>query len=224
MDTFSDIASCYQILGLLSDATEQEIKLAYRQLARRYHPDVNPGDHHAEARFKQIALAYQTLITAVKQLPKAANTESSSAQPNPTTSTPAQSNSSSSPPQAASERIRFHVKHPDQSKVTPPELSPQEKWLKLRSLNQVYSLMKRGKWQQVLKLAERLAARFPGDSDVYQWQALAYHGWARQLLDRKRYDQARIYLKKALQTDPHNRKLWEKIEQDYRRMERQLQL
>jgi molecular chaperone DnaJ len=52
----------YVILGLEHGATESEIKRAYRRLARRYHPDINPGDRTAEARFRQILEAYETLI------------------------------------------------------------------------------------------------------------------------------------------------------------------
>ncbi|MFP4250902.1 MAG: molecular chaperone DnaJ [Armatimonadota bacterium] len=51
----------YEILGVDSDASQDEIKKAYRRLAREYHPDVNPGDKEAEARFKEISQAYQTL-------------------------------------------------------------------------------------------------------------------------------------------------------------------
>ena len=52
----------YVILGLEHGATEPEIKRAYRRLARRFHPDINPGDRTAEARFRQILEAYETLI------------------------------------------------------------------------------------------------------------------------------------------------------------------
>jgi molecular chaperone DnaJ len=52
----------YVILGLEHGATESEIKRAYRRLARRYHPDINPGDRTAEARFRQILEANETLI------------------------------------------------------------------------------------------------------------------------------------------------------------------
>src|SRR6266480_1532628 len=52
----------YVILGLEHGATESDIKRAYRRLARRYHPDINPGDRTAEARFRQILEAYETLI------------------------------------------------------------------------------------------------------------------------------------------------------------------
>ena len=52
----------YVILGLEHGASESDIKRAYRRLARRYHPDINPGDRTAEARFRQILEAYETLM------------------------------------------------------------------------------------------------------------------------------------------------------------------
>ena len=52
----------YVVLGLPHGATEADIKRAYRRLARRYHPDINPGDRLAEARFRQILHAYETLM------------------------------------------------------------------------------------------------------------------------------------------------------------------
>src|SRR2546430_8607350 len=51
----------YVILGLERGATLGDIKRAYRRLARRYHPDINPGDRMAAAQFRQIAEAYETL-------------------------------------------------------------------------------------------------------------------------------------------------------------------
>lgn len=57
----------YEILGLSSEATEQEIRKAYRRLALKYHPDHNPGDKGAEERFKEVAEAYAVLIDPVKR-------------------------------------------------------------------------------------------------------------------------------------------------------------
>jgi len=51
----------YAILGVKRNASEKEIKQAYRRLARKYHPDVNPGDRSGEAKFKQINEAYEVL-------------------------------------------------------------------------------------------------------------------------------------------------------------------
>lgn len=51
----------YKILGVDRNATQEEIKKAYRRLARRYHPDVNPGNKEAEQRFKEISMAYEVL-------------------------------------------------------------------------------------------------------------------------------------------------------------------
>jgi len=57
----------YQILGVGRDADEKEIKRAFRRLARRYHPDVNPGDEAAEERFKEINEAYEVLSDPEKR-------------------------------------------------------------------------------------------------------------------------------------------------------------
>src|SRR3954452_19701196 len=51
----------YKVLGVDRKASADEIKKAYRKLARQYHPDKNPGDAKAEARFKEISLAHDVL-------------------------------------------------------------------------------------------------------------------------------------------------------------------
>ena len=57
----------YSILGVKRDASEPEIKRAYRRLARKYHPDVNPDDRSAEAKFKEINEAYEVLSDKEKR-------------------------------------------------------------------------------------------------------------------------------------------------------------
>lgn len=51
----------YEILGVARNATQEEIKKAYRKLAMAYHPDRNPGDKEAENKFKQVQEAYDAL-------------------------------------------------------------------------------------------------------------------------------------------------------------------
>jgi molecular chaperone DnaJ len=51
----------YEILGILKNASEEQVKKAYRKLARKWHPDINPGNKEAEQKFKDISMAYDVL-------------------------------------------------------------------------------------------------------------------------------------------------------------------
>jgi molecular chaperone DnaJ len=53
--------NCYDILGIPKNASDKDIKQAYRRLARKYHPDVNPGNKDAESKFKEINGAFEVL-------------------------------------------------------------------------------------------------------------------------------------------------------------------
>jgi DnaJ-class molecular chaperone len=62
-----DYKDYYKVLGVTHGASAEEIKKAFRKLARKYHPDVNPGDKKAEERFKEINEAYEVLSDADKR-------------------------------------------------------------------------------------------------------------------------------------------------------------
>jgi molecular chaperone DnaJ len=60
-------ADYYEVLGVSREASDQELKSAYRKLALKFHPDRNPGDHEAEEKFKKASEAYQVLSDADKR-------------------------------------------------------------------------------------------------------------------------------------------------------------
>lgn len=62
-----DKRDLYEVLGVARDADPDALRKAYRKLARRHHPDVNPGDEAAEERFKEISEAYDVLSDPVKR-------------------------------------------------------------------------------------------------------------------------------------------------------------
>ena len=57
----------YKILGIPRSASDEDIKKAYRKLARKYHPDLNPGNREAEARFKELSEAHEILSDPAKR-------------------------------------------------------------------------------------------------------------------------------------------------------------
>lgn len=198
-----NLADCYRLLGLRSGAPFEEIKAAYRRLARRYHPDVNPGNYQqSQEKFIQLTEAYKTLIAAVSPDSAAA------------TSPPARSAQAS----GGAASVKVTRKRPQIHRN--PNLSEEEHKLKQGSYAQLQLLLKEQRFPRAIALAEGLAQRIPHDPEVRQWQAIAYQRWGRHLVDQKQLDKARLYLKKALRTDPHNRSLWSEVERDFRRMEK----
>lgn len=202
-----DIADCYRLLGLRSGATLAEIKESYRRLARQYHPDINSSDGQAKDRFIALTQAYKLLMSVVQP----AQTHEAS-----TKSEPAGRQDTS-----VAQRQQGATKVTRKQKPTPktPPLSETEQQLKWSSYHQLQQLLKYQRFPKAIALVEGLAQRLPEDPEVRQWQAIAYQRWGRQLVNEKQLDKARIYLKKALKTDPHNRSLWSEVERDFRRIE-----
>lgn len=192
----------FRILGLRSNATFAEVKASYRRLARRYHPDLNPGDRSAHDKFIRITQAYQYLVNALPM----------SVTPHRTVPTPApQPFSSPVPP-----------RHPAATKVTVevnPNLSTEEQALKQRGFEQLQTLVRGQRFPRAIALVDGLAQRLADDAEVRQWQAITYQRWARYLIRHGHHEKARRALKKALRIDPHNQALWKEVNRDLERLE-----
>ena len=63
----ADKRDYYEVLGVAKDASADDLKKAYRKLAKKYHPDMNPGDKTAEAKFKEVNEAYEVLSDSTKR-------------------------------------------------------------------------------------------------------------------------------------------------------------
>ncbi|NJL39068.1 MAG: J domain-containing protein [Leptolyngbyaceae cyanobacterium SM1_4_3] len=210
-----NLADCYRLLGLRTGASFDEIKASYRRLARQYHPDVSSGDQQqAKEKFIQLTEAYKFLISQVP--PHRVN----STEPSVSASVNSKAGATppSSPPRPWSEGVKVTRKAPRIQRN--PDLSEAEQLLKQNSYEQLQQLLKYQRFPRAIALVEGLAQRIPKDLEVRQWQAITYQRWGRYLIDQRELDKARIYLKKALRTDPHNRSLWSEIERDFRRMEK----
>ena len=213
-----DLVNCYHVLGLAPGVPFEEVKAAYRRLARRYHPDVNP-DHveWASQQFIEVTEAYQFILKlgssaatqAIRQAKQRQQTrqtqQSSSASP-----VPPHSPINPSPP----------VRRERPVVQTNPNLSAIDNRLKQQSYEQLQQFLKNQRFPRAIALVEGLAQRIQNDPEVQQWQAITYQQWARHLADQREYRKAQIYLKKALKADPYNRRLWTEVKEEFRRIEK----
>ena len=203
-----DLENCYNLLGLKSGASLADIKASYRRLAQQYHPDVNPNDIKTKDKFIALTEAYKFLLTVVPAediSPPSSN--SSILRPNHS-----KSKRSQKPPTTT-------VKLEKPPRAKPPNIAEIEQRLKWKTYEQLQRFLKEKRFSQAIALVEALAARLPTDKEVRQWQAVAYQIWGRVLMSQNQLLKARIYLKKALNTDHNNQTLWREVQQDFQKLE-----
>ena len=212
-----NLADCYRVLGLRSDASFEDVKASYRRLARQYHPDTNPDDQQANDKFIEITSAYKFLVSMVGSNDQGALSDNNSEGLTPQTVGKATTSGTGDP---TGGRTTIKVIRKEPHIQFNPELSPLDRQVKEESYRQLQQLLRDQRFPRAIALVEGLSERLPKDPEIKQWTAIAYQRWGRQLVDEKQLDKARLYLKKALKTDPHNRSLWAEVEREFRRIEK----
>ena len=212
------LAHYYRILGLRTGAGFDDVKLAYRNLARLYHPDVNPGDQLAKEKFIQVTQAYRSLVDALPAASVVATRRAAPSRPvasehkaASTTAKPA------SPPVAPSEpapaaAIEFTIS-------PTPGGSEADQRLKINSYKQLREFFSGQRFPRAVALVEGLVQRFPEDSEIRQWHAITYYRWGHDLLNNGNLPKAEVCLKKARRVDPQNKSLRQALQQDFQRLE-----
>jgi curved DNA-binding protein CbpA len=207
-----DLGDCYRVLGLRSGASFVDIKTSYRRLAQQYHPDINPGDKKAQDKFIALTQAYKLLLTVVPPEEMAQRSTQSQATEKSTKTTCPE-------PVVTVTQEKPMPSSPPKPTPKPPNLVEIEQRLKWKTYEQLQRFLKERRFPQAIALAEALAERLPEDAEVRQWQAIAYQIWGRALIGEKQLLKARIYLKKALKTDPNNKSLSQEVQRDFQKLE-----
>jgi tetratricopeptide (TPR) repeat protein len=196
-----DSSDPYKLLGVSPGANLETIKQAYRRLARKYHPDV-AGEQFKE-QFQKVNEAYRFLCDKAYEVVQAP--------PAP-------------PPNPGAATVRMEVKR---SPSSPPPPPPVLKSVKLTLAQQqefekrafyLKKALKSRDWVYALSQAESLFDQFPSYMDAIHLLAITYQRRGNALISEKRYSQARAYLAKALETEPHNKALAFEIERDLQRI------
>jgi len=169
-----NLADCYRVLELKSGASFEAVKAAYRRLARRYHPDVNPGDRQAKEKFIVVTEAYKFLLSTFP--PHGTGAKAGQPSPAPQASTSTTVPTSAAPVSAVPAGKTKITRKPAAIHVN-PDLSPIEQELKASSYQQLQQFLKSHRFPRAIALVEGLARRIPQDPEVSQWQAIFYQLW-----------------------------------------------
>ena len=243
-----NLARHYRTLGLRRGASAREVKSAYRTLVRQYHPDINPDEAAVEQFLKinDAYTILSEAIQAGQQRseqPDAKAIENAAVQRIDDLRVDElreeQSEGSSGfdgrlqSIRLTLERLGFNTfadsqaaepyssssvdNHPPVER-TDASAAIKEETLKQKAYAQLKGLLKQQKFPRAIALVEGLAHRMPQDAEITQWQAIVYQRWGRQLIQEGQTHKARIYLKKALRTDPNNRALWREVNRDFWRL------
>lgn len=186
-----NLSTCYNLLGVKSGADPEQVKSAYRRLARKYHPDINPNNREAQAKFIQLTDAYKRLLKTLENQKVASRKSPTPQNPLPFNFVPKLS--------ARDKKLKWESYKSLQQLLREGKLA--------RAITLVEALVQRlpldpevRQWQAI----------------TYQQQGrkLLQGTKAKGKKSNCQLKKAQIYFKKALRADPYNRSLWAEIKDD----------
>lgn len=207
---------CYQLLGLPFGSEFEQVKATYRQLARKYHPDANNGDHSHAEKFSQIQEAYDVLKdVADGLLPREAPPQSKApehkARVKFTIQNPQPQQQENQPSLEEQFRQAMESVQRGERRVSSPTDNRDIK-LKKDRLVHLKNLLSLGKYLESVVVADAMAERFLGDSEIIYWQAIAYQRWGKALFKMGSLSKAKDYLNKAFKLASEHPDLLAEIE------------
>ncbi len=184
----------YQRLELNPRASAEEIKQAFRRLARQYHPDLAGAEYKQQ--FQDINEAYQVLSDPQRR--RAYDQKRLPARP----------------PESNSSHVVFRSSSLDDAP------SRAEKQAFAQAVRQIKERFVQKSYQEAVRAAEDLVRSYPRNAEATHVLALSYQWYGNVLLQQGDPPQAKVYLLRALDTEPHNRELAFEIQRDLSRINR----
>lgn len=194
-----NLSNCYNLLGVKSGADPEQVKSAYRRLARKYHPDINPNNREAQAKFIQLTDAYKRLLKTLERQKASSQKTTNPPKNRPFNFVPKLS--------AQDKKLKWDSYKSLQKLLKEGNLA--------RAITLVEALAQRLPLDQEVRQWQAITYQQQGRKLLQETKTKGKKGDSfATTAGYRQLKKAQIYFKKALRADPYNRSLWAEIKDD----------